>query len=180
MPMQFPAFASTGRFPGGPASANFFLTTLGRNGSSARPISPRSRLLQLQQENKKKVSLLKNVLIPSFLPFRRGFFLRNDAGGRKRSRKILFHGAGQTADDKPTAGLSAGESYPFRRIMILKSRLNQHSGRTCSAGEIFKKAAWSMRLEERFLKGTPCRKGACYADRYTRTFERGPVRRRCR
>ncbi|WP_160058143.1 hypothetical protein [Alkalicoccus saliphilus] len=25
MPMHFPAFASTGRFPGGPASANFFL-----------------------------------------------------------------------------------------------------------------------------------------------------------
>ncbi|PTL39979.1 hypothetical protein C6Y45_03120 [Alkalicoccus saliphilus] len=50
---------------------------LGRNGSSARPISPQSHLLQLQQENKKKVSLLKNVLIPSFLPFRRGFFLRN-------------------------------------------------------------------------------------------------------
>ncbi|PTL38039.1 hypothetical protein, partial [Alkalicoccus saliphilus] len=70
-------------FPGGPASANFFLPMLGRNGSSARPISPRSRLLQLQQENKKKVSLLKNVLIPSFLPFRRGFFLRNDRRGRR-------------------------------------------------------------------------------------------------
>ncbi|PTL37343.1 hypothetical protein, partial [Alkalicoccus saliphilus] len=54
-------------FPGGPASANFFLSLLGRNGSSARPISPRSRLLQLQQENKKKVSLLKNVLNPSFI-----------------------------------------------------------------------------------------------------------------
>ncbi|WP_160058021.1 hypothetical protein [Alkalicoccus saliphilus] len=95
MPMHFPVFASTGRFPGGPASANFFLTTLGRNGSSARPISPRSRLLQLQQENKKKVSLLKNVLIPSFLPFRRGFSsgtTGGDAGGIKRSRKILFHG----------------------------------------------------------------------------------------
>ncbi|WP_160058316.1 hypothetical protein [Alkalicoccus saliphilus] len=25
MPMHFPVFASTGRFPGGPASANFFL-----------------------------------------------------------------------------------------------------------------------------------------------------------
>ncbi|WP_160058116.1 hypothetical protein [Alkalicoccus saliphilus] len=74
MPMHFPAFTSAGRFPGGPASANFFLPMLGRNGSSARPSSPRSRLLQLQQENKKKVSLLKNVLIPSFLPFRRGFF----------------------------------------------------------------------------------------------------------
>ncbi|WP_160058449.1 hypothetical protein [Alkalicoccus saliphilus] len=42
MLMQFPAFASSGRFPGGPASANFFLPLLGRNGSSARPISPRS------------------------------------------------------------------------------------------------------------------------------------------
>ncbi|WP_160058088.1 hypothetical protein [Alkalicoccus saliphilus] len=40
MPMQFPAFASSGRFPGGPASANFFLPLFGRNGSSARPISP--------------------------------------------------------------------------------------------------------------------------------------------
>jgi hypothetical protein len=29
---------------------------------------------RLQQENKKKVSLLKNVLIPPFFPFRRGFF----------------------------------------------------------------------------------------------------------
>ncbi|WP_160058353.1 hypothetical protein [Alkalicoccus saliphilus] len=67
MPMQFPAFASTGRFPGGPASANFFLSMLGRNGSSARPSSPWSRLLRLQQENKKKFPLLKNVLIPSFL-----------------------------------------------------------------------------------------------------------------
>jgi hypothetical protein len=80
---HFPAFASAGRFPGGPASANFFLSKLGRNGSSARPISPWSRLLQLQQENKKKVSLLKNVLIPPFLPFRRGFFLRNVRRGRR-------------------------------------------------------------------------------------------------
>nr|WP_245922677.1 hypothetical protein [Alkalicoccus saliphilus] len=83
MPMHFPAFASAGRFPGGPASANFFLSMLGRNGSSARPISPRSRLLQLQQENKKKVSLLKNVLIPSFLSSRRCFFLRNVRRGRR-------------------------------------------------------------------------------------------------
>jgi len=60
---HFSAFASTGRFPGGPASANFFLSMLGRNGSSARPISPRSRLLQLQQENKKKFLLLKYVRI---------------------------------------------------------------------------------------------------------------------
>jgi hypothetical protein len=134
--MQFPAFASSGRFPGGPASANFFLSMLGRNGSSARPISPRSRLLQLQQENKKKVPLLKNVLIPPFLLFREAFSSGTsggDAGGNKCSRKILFHGAGQTADDephgKPPPG-SAGESYTFRRIIILKSRLNQHSENT--------------------------------------------------
>ncbi|WP_160058165.1 hypothetical protein [Alkalicoccus saliphilus] len=76
MTMHFPAFASAGRFPGGPASANFFLPMLGRNGSSARPISPRS-LLQLQQENKRRFLFLRNVLIPPFLPFRRGFFLRN-------------------------------------------------------------------------------------------------------
>ncbi|PTL37392.1 hypothetical protein, partial [Alkalicoccus saliphilus] len=40
-------------------------------------------LLQLQQENKKKVSLLNNVLIPSFLPFRKSFFLRNVRRGRR-------------------------------------------------------------------------------------------------
>jgi hypothetical protein len=57
--MHLPAFASTGRFPGGPASANFFLSLLGRNGSSARPLSPRSRLLQLQQEIKKEVYFSK-------------------------------------------------------------------------------------------------------------------------
>ncbi|WP_160058185.1 hypothetical protein [Alkalicoccus saliphilus] len=132
---HFPAFASAGRFPGGPASANFFLTTLGRNGSSARPISPRSRLLQLQQENKKKVSLLKNVLIPSFLPFRRGFFLRNVRRGRrwekaKSEDPFQRRQALKIADDEPHGKLppgSGGESYTFRRIIILKSRLNQHT-----------------------------------------------------
>ncbi|WP_160058145.1 hypothetical protein [Alkalicoccus saliphilus] len=44
MPMHFPAFASSGRFPGGPASAHFFLQMLGRNGSSARPSSPLAAL----------------------------------------------------------------------------------------------------------------------------------------
>ncbi|GEM_PF-6656039 len=95
MRRHFPAFASSGRFPGGPASADFFL-----NDSSARPISPRSRLLQLQQKNKKKVSLLKNVLIPPFLPFR-SYFSSGTSGGKKCSQKILFKAGGQTADDEP-------------------------------------------------------------------------------
>jgi len=94
MSMQFPAFASSGRFPGGPASANFFLSRLGRNGSSARLLSPRSRLLQLQQENKKKVSLLKTCWFRLF--FHKGDAFSSgtsggDAGGIERSRKIL-HG----------------------------------------------------------------------------------------
>ncbi|PTL38925.1 hypothetical protein [Alkalicoccus saliphilus] len=135
MPMQIPAFASSGRFPGGPASANFFLPLLGRNGSSARPISPRSRLLQLQQENKKKVLLLKNVLIPPFLPFRRGFFLRNDRRGRrwdkaKSEDPFPWPKGWKIADDEPHGKLppgSVGESYTLRRIIILKPRLNQHA-----------------------------------------------------
>jgi hypothetical protein len=103
---------------------------LGRNGSSARPISPRSRLLQLQQENKKKVSLLKNVLIPSFLPFRKSFFLRNDRRGRrwdKAKSEDPTRPEGKQLMTSSTARLSAGESYTLRRIIILKPRLNQHS-----------------------------------------------------
>jgi hypothetical protein len=34
---------------------------------------------------------------------------------------------GKQLTASPTARLSAGESYTFRRIMILKSKLNQHS-----------------------------------------------------
>ncbi|WP_107583594.1 hypothetical protein [Alkalicoccus saliphilus] len=127
MRRHFPAFASSGRFPGGPASANFFLS----NGSSARPISPRSHLLQLQQEKKKKVSLLKNVLIPPFLPFRKSFFLRNVRRGRRwdkaKSEDPFPWPKGKQLMTSPTARLSAGESYTLRRIIILKSRLNQHS-----------------------------------------------------
>ncbi|WP_160058308.1 hypothetical protein [Alkalicoccus saliphilus] len=84
MCIHFPAFASTGRFPGGPTSANFFRPSTGRNGSSTRPISPRSRLLQIQQENKKTFSLLKKPVdsVLSSLPFRKGFFLWNVRRGR--------------------------------------------------------------------------------------------------
>ncbi|PTL38501.1 hypothetical protein C6Y45_10650, partial [Alkalicoccus saliphilus] len=108
-------------FPGGPASANFFLP----NGSSARPLSPRSRLLQLQQKNKKKVSLLKNVLIPPFLPFRRSFFLRN-VRWRCRWDKAKSEDPTRPQGKQLTPG-SAGESCTLKRIIILKSRLNQHS-----------------------------------------------------
>jgi hypothetical protein len=132
---RFSVFASTGRFPGGPASANFFLPMLGRNGSSARPLSPRSRLLQLQQKNKKKFPLLKNVLIPPFLPLRRCFFLRNVRRGRRWDRAksedpFPWPKGWKIADDEPHGKVppgSAGESYTLRRIIILKPRLNQHS-----------------------------------------------------
>ncbi|PTL38507.1 hypothetical protein C6Y45_10685 [Alkalicoccus saliphilus] len=108
---------------------------VGRNGSSARPSSLRSRLLQLQQENKKKVSLLNNVLIPSFLPFRKSFFLRNVRRGRrwdkaKSEDPFPWPKGWKIADDEPHGKLppgSAGESYTLRRIIILKPRLNQHS-----------------------------------------------------
>ncbi|WP_160058347.1 hypothetical protein [Alkalicoccus saliphilus] len=79
MRRHFPTFASAGSFLAGrlqliSSSQTDLLLVLSRLGS---------RLLQLQQENKKKVSLLKNVLIPLFLPFRRGFFLRNVRRGRR-------------------------------------------------------------------------------------------------
>jgi hypothetical protein len=95
---------------------------LGRNGSSARPISPRSRLLQLQQENKKKVSLLNNVLIPSFLPFRRGFFLRNDRRGRRwdKAKSEDYTAAGQTADDEPH-----GRAERRRNLYIQKNNYSE-------------------------------------------------------
>jgi hypothetical protein len=35
---------------------------------------------------------------------------------------------GKQLRTSPTARLSAGESYTFRRIIILQSRLNRHSG----------------------------------------------------
>ncbi|PTL39827.1 hypothetical protein [Alkalicoccus saliphilus] len=75
------------------------------------------------------------MVIPPFLPFRRGFFLRNVRRGRRwekaksedpfQSRQAL-----KIAEDKPHGKLppgSAGESYTFRRIIILQSRLNRHS-----------------------------------------------------
>jgi hypothetical protein len=91
--MQFPAFASSGRFPGGPASANFFLSMLGRNGSSARPISPRSRLLQLQQENKKKVSSSKKRVDSALSSIKEPLLSPERPAGTPvglRRRKIFF------------------------------------------------------------------------------------------
>ncbi|PTL38156.1 hypothetical protein [Alkalicoccus saliphilus] len=75
------------------------------------------------------------MLIPPFLPFKRGFFLRNVRRGRRwdkaksedpfQSREAL-----KIAEDEPHGKLppgSAGESCTFRRIIIVKLRLNQHS-----------------------------------------------------
>ncbi|WP_160058318.1 hypothetical protein [Alkalicoccus saliphilus] len=75
------------------------------------------------------------MLIPSFLPFRKSFFLRNVRRGRrwdkaKSEDPFPWPKGWKIADDEPHGKLppgSAGESYTLRRIIILKPRLNQHS-----------------------------------------------------
>jgi hypothetical protein len=67
--MQFPAFASSGRFPGGPASA--------------------------PAKKYKKGSLLKKFVDSALSFIKKILFSETsggDASGIERSRKILFHG----------------------------------------------------------------------------------------
>jgi hypothetical protein len=124
MRRHFPAFASAGRFPGGPASANFFLP----NGSSARPSSPGVACCSSSRKIKRRFFSKQNVLIPPFLPFRRSFFLRN-VRWRCRWDKAKSEDPTRPQGKQLTPG-SAGESCTLKRIIILKSRLNQHSEKT--------------------------------------------------
>jgi hypothetical protein len=127
MRRHLPAFASAGRFPGGPASANFFLTTLGRNGSSARPVSPRSRLLQLQQENKKKFSSKKRV--DSALFSIQEMLFPPERPGRWWEKAQSDHGAGHGKELKtsPTTGAVREGAYTTTGVNILHSSFNQQS-----------------------------------------------------
>ncbi len=101
-----------GRFPGGPGSANFFLHQLGRNGSSPRPSSPRSRPCGCCREIKKGFCDEKSLFIKLLSPIIRWFSLRN--GG----------GAGQTAEDQPHGRAGEG-AYTTTGINISHRSFNQ-------------------------------------------------------
>jgi hypothetical protein len=100
-----PSVRLPGRFPGGPGSANFFLPMLGRNGSSPRPSSPRSRPCGCCREIKKGFCDEKSLFIKLFSPIKRWFSFRHGGGAAQSD-----HGAGQTAEDQPHGRLGKRRS----------------------------------------------------------------------